>query len=149
MQPPAEELSAFYQTARHVLKHPLLTFSDDDIQFLGKCFGQVVRDREYVCYACAIMPDHVHLLIRRHRDKAEEMIAALQEFSRFGVLVTDRRPVDHPVWGGPGWKVFLNTCEDIERVIEYIRQNPIKAGRPEQRWDFVQKYDGWLPTRFG
>jgi hypothetical protein len=22
---------------------------------------------------------------------------------------------------------------------------PLKIGRPEQRWDFVQKYEGWLP----
>ena len=45
----------------------------------------------------------------------------------------------------PVLKVFLNTREDIERIIKYIRENPIKAGREEQIWDFVRKYDGWLP----
>ena len=48
----------------------------------------------------------------------------------------------HP-W--PGWKVFLNTRAAIERVIRYIRENPIKAQMPEQRWPFVKEYDGWMP----
>ena len=30
-----------------------------------------MRERNYTCYGCAIMPDHVHLLIRKHRDQAE------------------------------------------------------------------------------
>jgi len=29
-----------------------------------------------------------------------------------------------------------------------IRQNPIKAGRPEQHWPFVKTYDGWLPGQW-
>ena len=52
---------------------------------------------------------------------------------------------DHPVWGGPGWKVFLNTPEDFRRVARYIEQNPIKAGRLAQQWPFVKQYDGWMP----
>jgi hypothetical protein len=55
------------------------------------------------------------------------------------------RPPQHPVWGGPGWKRFLNTRDDIERIVRYIEMNPIKAGRPAQRWFFVKPYDGWLP----
>ena len=51
----------------------------------------------------------------------------------------------HPVWGGPGWKRFLNTGGDIERVIAYIRRNPLELGLPEQLWGFVKKHDGWLP----
>jgi hypothetical protein len=41
--------------------------------------------------------------------------------------------------------VFLYTEDDIRRVVEYIRQNPIKAGLPIQNWGFVKEYDGWLP----
>jgi len=91
------------------------------------------------------MPDHVHLLIRKHRDKAEQMIETFQNESRSRLIQAPRRGSDHPVWGGPGWKVFLETRDDIERVIRYIEENPIKALRPRQRWDFVALYDGWLP----
>jgi hypothetical protein len=49
------------------------------------------------------------------------------------------------VWGGPGWKVFLNTRADMERIVRYVRDNPVKAGRPAQAWGFVKEYDGWMP----
>src|SRR5207249_676838 len=93
-----------------------------------------------------IMPDHVHLLIRRHRDKAEAMIAGFQAKTRDALIESGKRAATQPVWSdGPGWKTFLNTCGDFEREIVYIRGNPEKIGRPEQTWAFVTPYDGWLP----
>ena len=108
-QPRSAEIRRFYEQARDQLQHPLLTFSHDDIAIIGSSFAQVIHDRGYTCYACAIMPDHVHLLIRRHRDKAEEMIEVLQKTSRKRLIELGRRAPTHSVWGGPGWKVFLNT----------------------------------------
>jgi hypothetical protein len=86
-----------------------------------------------------------HLLIRRHRDKAERMIENLQGASRDRLIGAGRRAPTHPVWGGPGWKVFLNTRRDFERLVRYIRNNPVEAVRAEQRWEFVKEYDGWMP----
>src|SRR5688572_20382073 len=146
VQPPTRHLREFYAQARDVLKHPLLTFTDDDIALLGESFGRVIRERGYTCYACAIMPDHVHALIRRHRDWAETMIEALQDGSRQELIAAGRRAPTHPVWGGPGWKVFLNTRDDMVRIERYIRENPLKAGRTAQHWPFVVPYDGWLPA---
>src|SRR5438067_11113321 len=74
VQPLPAELRAFYAEAQKVLKYPLLTFRDDDIQVIADSFGKTIREATYTCYACAVMPDHVHMLIRRHRDKAEQMI---------------------------------------------------------------------------
>jgi hypothetical protein len=53
------------------------------------------------------------------------------------------RTADHPVWGGPGWKVFLDRPEAIRRTIGYIEANPGKWGLPAQKWPFVKEYDGW------
>jgi REP element-mobilizing transposase RayT len=145
VQPSSLELRRFYDQARGVLKHPLLTFTRKEVQILADAFAAVVRERRYTCYACAIMSDHIHALIRRHRDKAEEMIAQLQTGGRDQLVVAGMRSADHPVWGGPGWKVFLETQADMQRIVDYIRQNPVKAGMPEQRWAFVKEYDGWLP----
>jgi REP element-mobilizing transposase RayT len=145
-QPPSREIRQFYREARQVLSQELLPFADDEILLLAASFAAVIRERGYTCYACAVMPDHVHALIRKHRDHAEEMIAHFQQKSQQALKDVGRRPAAHPVWGGPGWKVFLNTREDMERIVDYIRQNPIKAGRPEQRWPFVKEYDGWMPA---
>jgi REP element-mobilizing transposase RayT len=147
-QPPGKRIREFYDQARDALKHPLLTFSDEEIDLIGAAFGQVVQDRKYTCYGCALMPDHIHVLIRKHRDRAEAMIENLQTASRKSLIDAGKRALTHPVWGGPGWKVFLYKPEDFVRVVEYIRQNPIKMGRPEQKWAFVKKYDGWVPRRW-
>ena len=114
-------------------KLPLLTLSDGEIAAVAAAFADVMAARNYTCYGCAIMPDHVHVLIRKHRDKAETMIAQLQEASRAAVLAKPQagRGADHPVWGGPGWKVYLETRTDMERVVKYICDNPLKLGRPD------------------
>jgi hypothetical protein len=91
------------------------------------------------------VPDDVHMLIRKHRDFAENMIAYFQNDSWQRFMDDERRPSDHPVWGGPGWKVYLDSREDMDRTMRYIRGNPAKAKREPQQWDFVQEHDGWLP----
>jgi REP element-mobilizing transposase RayT len=145
VQPAGGVVGEFYEQAQSLLKHELLKFDDDDLGVVAEAFQNVIRARRYTCYACAIMTDHVHILIRKHRDKAEEMIAHFQEQSETQILLGGRRSADHPVWGGPGWKVFLFSQSDIERTVRYIEQNPIKARRPAQRFEFVTSYDGWLP----
>ncbi|MBW3598207.1 MAG: hypothetical protein KY475_13170 [Planctomycetes bacterium] len=147
IQPAGREIREFYDAARGILKHPLLTFTNAEISAIAAAFEDVMRRRTYTCYGCAILPDHVHLLIRKHRDQAETMIEHLQDASLTEVPAKPqaRRGADHPVWGGPGWKVFLNTRDDIKRTIRYIEQNPVKIHRPPQDWSFVKPYDGWLP----
>ncbi len=145
VQPASGDIRNFYEAARQVLKHDLLKFSDHEISLPGEVFAGVVAKKTYACYACAIMPDHVHMLIRKHRDKAEQMIEHFQEASREAMIEAGLRTADHPVWGGPGWKVFLETRDDITRVVKYIEDNPVKARRPRQNWGFVTQYDGWLP----
>lgn len=145
VQPASAVIREFYAEARDVLRHPLLTFTDNDIELISQAFGKVVTEHGYTCYECAIMPDHVHLLIRRHRDYAETMIEAFQQASRQGLIDAGRRSPTHPVWGGPGWKVFQYTAEDMRRTARYIRDNPMKIGRPVQVWPFVKEYDGWVP----
>jgi REP element-mobilizing transposase RayT len=145
-QPSSATLREFQEKAYDVLKHPVLTLDTEDIALVGKIIGREVAAKDYVCHACAVMPDHVHLLIRRNRDRAEEMVAHFQEMTRTALIEAGTRRPTHPVWTkGPGWKGFLNTARDFERTIGYIRANPAEIGWAEQVWDFVTPYDGWLP----
>jgi REP element-mobilizing transposase RayT len=146
IQPSSATLREFHSKARDLLAHAVLTFDDEDIQLIGKTIGDQIVEHGYTCYACAVMPDHVHLLIRRHRDKAEQMIQFFQAATRAALVEAGKRSPPHPVWtDGPGWKGFINTRGDFEREIEYIRKNPEKIGRSEQVWEFVKPYQGWLP----
>ncbi|MEX0718646.1 MAG: hypothetical protein WD066_18780 [Planctomycetaceae bacterium] len=74
IQPTGKVIAEFYDAARGRLKHPLLTLTSDEVLSIAESFSATVRQRRYTCYACAILPDHLHLVIRKHRDKAEEMI---------------------------------------------------------------------------
>jgi REP element-mobilizing transposase RayT len=145
IQPSSKELREFKQAASAVLKHEVLTFDAEEIIQVGRCLGQSIREHGYTCYACAVMPDHVHLLIRKHRDWAENMIEFFQSESRAKLIEAKRRPWSHPVWGGPGWKVFQETRQDMERTVKYVEKNPLGIGLPQQTWEFVTRYNGWVP----
>ncbi len=143
VQPSAREIREFHEQSRSVLKHPLLDFRVADFPAVAEALAEAIGEHRYTCYACAIMPDHVHILIRKHKHLAEDMLDNLQQTSRLRLRSLALRPSDHPVWGGPGWKVFLDTPTDIRRTIEYIDENPPRWRLPRQHWPFVIGYDGW------
>ena len=143
IQPASVDIRAFYERAREALKFPLLTFAPPQIAVIAEALAQVIREQRYTCYACAIMPDHVHLVIRKHKHLAEQMIEHFQEASRLRLRTLSAWGPDHPVWGGPGWKVFLDHPGDIRRTNDYVEANPDKLRQPRQLWDFVTPYDGW------
>jgi REP element-mobilizing transposase RayT len=143
IQPASVVVRDFYRRAEPLLKYDLLGFSSSQRDRVAVAFDQIIRERRYTCYACAVMPDHVHLLIRKHRDSAEQMIRLLQNRSRCELRRTGARDMNHPVWGGPGWIVFMEHPEDVRRTIRYIENNPAGMGLPPQQWSYVQRYDGW------
>ena len=145
VQPTSPVIRNFHERAEAVLKYELVQFAQPDIHVIAEGFLECMTRNKYTCYACAIMPDHVHLLIRRHRDMGEEMTRALQEASRLALQKFAHG--GHPIWGGPGWKVFLETSGDIRRTIRYIRNNPVKQRMKPQEWTFVTPYDGWPHVR--
>jgi REP element-mobilizing transposase RayT len=143
IQPSGREISEFRDRARGALKHKLLDFQPRDFYIVADALSQTIQEHRYTCYACAIMPDHVHILIRKHKDHAEDMLERFQAISRLRLRAEGLRADDHPVWGGPGWKVFLDSPTDIRRTIRYIEGNPAKFRLPRQTWAFIQEYHGW------
>ena len=143
VQPAGWEIRAFYDQAREVLMFPLLTFDAAARTEIADAFAGVVASERYTCYACAVMPDHVHLLIRKHKHTAEQMIERFQHASRARLAETRHRTTDHPTWGGPGWKVFLDHPDEVRRTITYVEKNPLPLRLPKQVWPFVVGYDGW------
>jgi hypothetical protein len=85
----------------------------------------------------------VHILIRKHKHKEEEMIEILQHQRRLRLSTLGIRAPNHPVWTQGGWKGFLDHPDKIRRTIRYIDNNPIKEGLARQHRPFVTPYDGW------
>jgi len=133
----------FYSRAEDVLSFGLVEFNTSEIREIAAGFAEAVSRHRYTCYACAIMPDHAHLIIRKHKDKAEQMIENVQELVRLRLSASGSRPPGHPVWARSGWRVFLDHPDDIRRTICYVNDNPLKRRMPPQDWAFVVEYDGW------
>lgn len=127
-----------------MLKHPLLKFDEPQRAIIAEAFGDVIERERYTCYACAVMPDHVHILIRKHKHIAEDMAETLMHASRVKLVESERRDPTHPTWiAGCGWKVFLEHPDEVRRTISYVERNPMKDGLPAQSWPFVTPYDDW------
>jgi REP element-mobilizing transposase RayT len=143
VQPSAREIQEFHNQSRLALKHSLLDFQSRDFPIIAEALAETIRQQNYTCDACAIMPDHVHILIRKHKHQAEDVLDSFKQTSRLRLRKAGVRPDGHPVWSGSGWKVFLDTPTDIRRTIQYIDGNPPKWRLPKQDWPFVKEYDGW------
>jgi hypothetical protein len=94
LQPAGSTVREFYDKAAEVLRFPLLTFDEVACVEIGQAFGQAIQQQRYTCYACAIMPDHVHVLLRKHKHQAEDMTAALKEASRARLVATEPSHLD-------------------------------------------------------
>ncbi len=143
VQPPASTVREFYEEAAGLLKHPRLSFAPQDLAAAGQAIGAAIAGQGYTCYGCAVMSDHVHLLIRKHRDQAETMIERIQWLSRERLVELAIRAADHPTWTRGGWKVFLDHPDEVDRTIRYIESNPPGRGWSPQCWPFVKPYDHW------
>jgi REP element-mobilizing transposase RayT len=143
VQPRSIVIREFYERAEDRLKYPLLTFNSDEQAVLGRAIEHTIGSIGYTCYACAIMPDHIHILIRKHKHLAEDMIRNLQRETHLALRSSGLRDQRHPIWGGHGWKVFLDHPNDVWRTIRYVEMNPVKLGLPEQMHPFVIPYDNW------
>lgn len=143
-QPTGKVVREFYERAAAVLKFPLLGFDEVARAAIAEAFALAIEENHYTCYACAIMPDDVHMLFRKHKHTAEEMAQTLKDSSRSRLSNMGLRTPDHPTWtDGHGWSVFLDHPREIRRTIPYIEENPVKIGLPRQNWPFVRPYDNW------
>ncbi|OHB80025.1 MAG: hypothetical protein A2V98_04170 [Planctomycetes bacterium RBG_16_64_12] len=136
--------------AKQHLKYPAVRFSGLQARAVGRGFSQVVQDLELRVYACAIMPDHVHLVTGRHRRNAEDIAGFLK---RAGTRRLNAEGL-HPVrghrqtngripspWAEQGWCVYLDTLEEMHQRIRYVEENPVEAGLARQRWPFVVVFE--------
>lgn len=140
-------MAVFTRAAARRLDFAPLWFDDAKRQAVGGSVGKVVSRVGYTVWACAVLKNHMHLCVRRHRDDAQAMWRHFADQTRDELQLVRDVPDEHPVWSTRPYKVFLYTSDDIRRVIKYIEANPAKEGLQPQRWDFVTPYDGWPHRR--
>src|SRR5213082_2304839 len=62
IQPASRDIRAFYGDAAQLLKHPFIELGTEAIKTVGQAFADAIAQFKYTCYACAILPDYVHLI---------------------------------------------------------------------------------------
>jgi len=140
IQPSQPVLRAFMREAQPRLAFPILWFDPAKRQALGEAFAQVIGAKDYTCHACAILSNHAHLVIRKHRDRAEEMLGAFIGMSKSRLRAMDDIPAGHPIWSDDLYKKFLFSPDEVIRTIRYVEQNPVKSDLSPQQHDFIRPY---------
>ncbi len=143
VQPPREEVKQFRKQVAQRLSDPLLWFDESDRALLGRTINDVAQERNYTIYACAILKNHVHLCVRRHRDDGRTICLDFMNATRVALLEANRKLGTHRIWAERPYAKFLDTPTAVRGVVKYIEENPEKEGLPRQQWPFVVEYDGW------
>lgn len=134
------------RAAKDSLKYPPVELSGIQARAVARGIGAILPKVELAIHACAIMPDHVHVVTGKHRLDGDELIACLKRAGTRGLSEEGLNPMlSYPKadgrlpspWGGRGWKVMLVGRPQVEAAIRYVEENPVRAGFRKQRWSFV------------
>ena len=135
--------------AKSKLKYKPVKLTGKQARAIAQGFAFRVNHSRIKVFACAVMPDHVHLVVDRGNYPTEQMINQLKGAATRQLLkefihpfASHRSDNGHlpSIWASGGWKVYLNSDTDMLRAIKYVQDNPIKAKLQQQKWRFTVKY---------
>lgn len=130
-QPVHREVLKFWTEAAPRLRRSPILLSEKRRSTVAGAFSKVVKRLNLKIPACAIMNNHVHILILRSKYRIEYLVNQLK-----GAATKDLK-MKHTPWTRSCWKVFINDKEALSAAIKYIQTNPTSAGLASQHWDFV------------
>ena len=147
----SERYARWRSEAQRALKYPPVSFSDQQILQIGLGFQSYIQKSELTVWACSILREHVHLVLGRHKYKAEIAVNLLKGAASKQILSTQNHPMQSyfrglsrlpSMWGEGQWIVYLDTEEAIVNAIRYVNENPIREGLSQQNWGFVTRFEG-------
>jgi REP element-mobilizing transposase RayT len=137
--------------AKSALKYPAVHLDGEQARAVARGFADVIREMSLPVHACAILPEHVHLVLPRHGQKVELTISRLKRAATLQMIQEGIHPLAQfhdetgsrpSAWGrAMGWVVYLNSNAAIQQRIAYVESNPTKAGLRPQRWWFVTPFE--------
>jgi REP element-mobilizing transposase RayT len=137
------------QAAKTALQYPEVHFTGLQARAIARGFARFMHRSGVILWACSILPEHVHLVIARHRYAVEQIANLLKGDATRQLLAEKLHPFGDrktakglvpPCWARRQWKVFLDSETDIRNAITYVEQNPVKDGKPPQKWSFVNPF---------
>ncbi|HEY7118929.1 MAG TPA: transposase [Tepidisphaeraceae bacterium] len=138
--------AAFRAAAKRALRYPPVRFDGLQARAIARGFAKAVERTGCIIYACSIMPDHVHMVIARHRYDVEQLVGLLKGDATRRLQAEGLHPMSRYAskamslptpWVRNCWKVFLDHRAGIDRAIGYVERNPLKEGMRPQRWNLI------------
>jgi len=137
------------RAAKMALTRPPVRFSGAQAQSIGHGFRRAAIDGRYICYACAILPDHVHLVLARHPRPIKQIVGHLKAMASRELAADGRHPFEGErqedgslptPWVSECWKRFLGSRKEMIGAIKYVEDNPSRMNLPRQSWKIVSPY---------
>ena len=134
------------RAAKTALKYPEVFFDGQQAKAVGDGFAEAMRRSRLTVFACSILPQHVHVAVANDRLSPEKSWIQLKGeatkmLNRRGLhphQELSRNDGSRPhVWANRGWCVYLDRDDDASRTVQYVEDNPMRDGKPPQRWRFV------------
>jgi len=130
------------RAAKQSLRYRPVTFTGRQALSVAEGFRNAIARSGYRFGACAILGDHVHAVIARCGQDIRKVVGQLKGEATKQLKRDALHPFGHLAdppspWGRRGWNVFLDSDEAISRAVRYVEQNPVKEGKPLQKWSFV------------
>ena len=136
--------------AKQALLRPAVKFDGMQARAIGRGFAACAEKSGLRIWACAILPDHWHLVVGAHRLAPKQLAIQLKGAATrrllaegiypFGSMAEGRRIAKCFARGE--WSGFLNNEDEVRRAIRYVEGNPAKEGLRRQRWRFVTEFKG-------
>lgn len=138
-KPSETDLKSFRDRVTPALLHPILWFDAQHRNIMALAIETLVVDSGYTCWALALLHNHLHIVIRTHRDRTPLVTDRLMSSTREALHECNLAPRSHPIWNnGPHW-VFIRSPRQLDQCVSYVEQNPLKSGLSPQQWSFVRR----------
>ena len=133
--------------AKQALLRPAVELSGLQARAVGRGFAKYVQKSGLAVWACAILPDHVHLVIGTSEMKVESLVIQLKGSATEQLVEEELHPYQtqrdkqgrpYKCFARGQWKVYLKV-DDVPRAIQYVEKNPDKERLPRQKWGFVSE----------
>jgi len=137
--------------AKQSLAYPPVELTGQQALAISKGFAQAVNESGYRIHACAILPEHTHVILGQRVDRPIEQIVghlkgrATQQLKREGIhplgSFSNKNGETPSPWSEGYWKTYIESAMYMQNAIEYVNENPVKEGKRPQNWHFVEPWD--------
>jgi len=127
--------------AKQALRYPPVEITGIQAVTVVAGFAKACQEGGYRIHACAVLPEHVHLVVGAHPRDIRQIVGHAKSRATRLLRESGQWHEEKPLWGDHGWNVRLEDLPAVTRAIGYVNANPEKEGKKRQRWSLVTPFD--------